>query len=486
MTRPTRTNLGNLVPTLRVGTHAPTLRVARSQQSTTRRRAPSLHSHAERGNEQNPPTLRVALLTLLLAALLLLAGCETPTATPAPTAPPPVAGETNVTAGNAAAAATATPVPLPAGTVTLWHSWAGADADALTAILTDFRAAYPDVTVETLFVSYDDLPQAYADAVAAGGGPDLVFTPNWWVDDLVRAGAALPLDGVLAPDQLTGYYPAALDNLRADGVLYGLPVTVETAGLYVNNALLAQGGVPATTADWLAAVQADPTAGAASGGGIYLNLYHLIWGFPAYGARLMDDDGLVVLDQGDGAAQFLSWLHEMSQTQGNFVSFDYGMLLDRYKKGEFPFFIDGPWAAADLRQALGDTLTVAPLPAGPAGPAQPWLSADGLVLNPAASQTQQALALLTAWFITNQESGARWAQVAGRIPAQRDADLGGDPVLTGFAAQAATAMPMPTRPEMEQVWGYGGDMLLKVVNDVLAPADAVAEAAALINEANRK
>lgn len=459
-----------LVPTLRMGTHNPTLCVVPAHGTATRRRSATFP--------------RVHLLALLLTALVLLAGCATPTPTPAPTQAPTTeqTAQTEVTAGNAVEAPAPTPIPAPAGTVTLWHSWAGADADALTTILEDLRAAYPDVTVETLFVSYNDLPQAYADAVAAGGGPDLVFTPNWWVDDLARAGAALPLDGVLPPEQMAGFYPAALDNLRADGLLYGLPTTVETAGLYVNTALLPPGGVPATTADWLAAVQADPAAGT----GIYLNLYHLVWGFPAYGSRLMDDDGVVMLDQGEGAAQFLFWLHEMNRAQGNFVNFDYGMLLDRYKKGEFPYFIDGPWAAAELRQALGDALTVAPLPAGPAGPAQPWLSADGLVLNPAASQEQQALALLTAWFMTNAQSGARWAQIAGRVPAHRDADLGGDPILAGFAAQADNAQPFSTRPEMDQLWGYGGDMLLKVVNDVLTPADAVAEATALINEANRK
>jgi arabinogalactan oligomer/maltooligosaccharide transport system substrate-binding protein len=39
---------------------------------------------------------------------------------------------------------------------------------------------------------------------------------------------------------------------------------------------------------------------------------------------------------------------------------------------------------------------------------------------------------------------------------------------------------------MEQAWGYGGDMLLKVVDGDADPAATVRETAALLNEANGK
>ncbi len=53
-------------------------------------------------------------------------------------------------------------------------------------------------------------------------------------------------------------------------------------------------------------------------------------------------------------------------------------------------------------------------------------------------------------------------------------------------AQAATAQPLPLAPEMQAVWGYGGDMLLKVVTGGADPTQVVAETTTLINEANGK
>lgn len=50
--------------------------------------------------------------------------------------------------------------------------------------------------------------------------------------------------------------------------------------------------------------------------------------------------------------------------------------------------------------------------------------------------------------------------------------------------QAATAQAIPNIPEMEAVWGYLGDMLIKVVDGAADPAATVAETALLINEAN--
>ena len=308
-------------------------------------------------------------------------------------------------------APTPTATPEPAGRIVLWHSWGSGDGDALASILSGFQAKYPQVTVDTLFVADTDLPKAYADAVLAGTGPDLVLAPTWWLSDFVDLGVVQPLDMSVDQATLDQYWPAAVDNLRWQGQLYGLPTDFELVSLFVNTAL-APNGAPATTADMLAQAQAAPTQGA----GLYNSLYHLFWGLGAYGGRLFDDSGAVVLDQGGDVAGYLAWLRQMSQTQGSYVDTDYGMLLDRFKKGEFAYFVDGPWAIGDLSAALGTNLAVASLPAGPSGPAQPWLHADGVMLNPrVAPEQQQAGAAVCR--IPDQRRERQRAGEPGQTPA---------------------------------------------------------------------
>ncbi len=160
-------------------------------------------------------------------------------------------------------APTPTATPEPAGRIVLWHSWGSGDGDALASILSGFQAKYPQVTVDTLFVADTDLPKAYADAVLAGTGPDLVLAPTWWLSDFVDLGVVQPLDMTVDQGTLDQYWPAAVDNLRWNGQLYGLPTDFELVSLFVNTAL-APNGAPATTADMLAQAQAAPTQGAGS------------------------------------------------------------------------------------------------------------------------------------------------------------------------------------------------------------------------------
>lgn len=420
--------------------------------------------------------------------VMLLAACEeTPPANEAGNvAATPAVGASTTTTGGAPAPSllpTATPTPTPlAGRIVLWHSWAEGDGDALAAILAAYQQAEPGVTVDTLFVAYPDLAQAYADAVLAGSGPDLVLAPNWWLGDLASAGVLQPLDNLLPPEARDSYWPAALGNFVWQGQLYGLPTNYELVSLFVNRALADPAALPPTLDGWLAQAQQAPTLGI----GLYNNLYHLAWGLSAYGARLFDENGVAVVDQGGDAAGYLTWLRTLSETPGSYVDPDYGMLLDRFKKGEFAYFVDGPWAIEELRAVFGDNLAVTPLPAGPAGPAQPWLSADGVLMNPNLAPEQQKIALSFARFLTTAESGALIAGLGKRLPAARNTALGDDPLLTGFAQQALNAQPMPALPEMSQAWGYGGDMFVKVVDGDADPAATVRETAALINDANGK
>jgi arabinogalactan oligomer/maltooligosaccharide transport system substrate-binding protein len=305
-----------------------------------------------------------------------------------------------------------------------------------------------------------------------------MLAPNWWLGDLASAGVVQPLDDLLPAEDRDSYWPAALGNFVWQGQLYGLPTNYELVSVFVNRALADPTALPATLDEWLAQAQQTPTLGI----GLYNSLYHLYWGLPAYGGQLFDANGAVVIDQGGDVASYLAWLRQMSQTPGSYVDTDYGMLLDRFKKGEFAYFIDGPWAIDELSAALGDNLAVAPLPAGSAAPAGPWLYANGVMLNPLSRQ--QPLALLLARHLTSAESGSLLASVARRLPANQAAAIGGNPLLQGFMNQAATAQAMPNIPEMEAVWGYLGDMLIKVVDGAADPAATVAETALLINEAN--
>lgn len=439
-----------------------------------------------KGHWRLPYKLTFSFICCLLT--FMLAACQD--TTPTPTPPDPVTSPTaqpavmNPRTPEPGPSPTATPTPTPppdSGTLLLWHSWSGNDGDALAQMLGSFRAAHPDIQIETLFVAYNRLPQAYADAVVAGGGPDLILAPSWWLQELVEVEALLPLDDLVAPAMLDAFWPAAVEDMRYQDHLYGLPTNFELVTLYYNRDLIDIADLPATTDEMLALAQADPQQGA----GLYANFYHLYWGIGAYGGALFDDEGRVILDETTGAAEFLAWLVEMNNTPGVFVDLDYGMLIDRFKKGEFAFFVDGPWSGDELRQALGDRLGNAPLPAGPRGAARPWLSADGVFLNPVVSSHQQQMALRLAQHLTNAENATVLATVARRIPAQIDAQID-DPLLLGFVEQAKAAIPEPHRSEMAEVWGYAGDMVLKVLGESMSPEDAVIEATALINEANDK
>lgn len=428
-----------------------------------------------------------SLLILLSLSILLLAACNrnepTPTPTPAAqqeggSASTPVAAATDAVEPTPAATVAPTPTPLT-GRITLWHSWAQAEGDALAALLEQLKTAHPNIQVDTLFVAPDELVSSYAAAVAAGSGPDLILAPNWWLGDLIGANAILNLDAYVGGNLDASYWPAAVASMRYQGSLYGFPLAYSTVALYVNTALVPAEGIPTDTNALLTAASANPTSGL----GLYATLFHTSWGFPAYGAQLLDDQQRAVFDQSPGSAEFLTWINALNNTPGSYVSSDYGMLMDRFKKGEFAYFIDGPWALADLRNTFGDELAIAPLPAGPAGPAKPWLYSDGLFVNPTISPEQQTIALNVALFFSSDQAGSTLAAIGNLLPAARNADLADTPLLQGFAQQAENTIAMPISPAMNDIWTYGSDMIIKSITGVAEPATIVAETATLINEA---
>lgn len=431
-------------------------------------------------------TVRYLILSLLLISVLLAACNETQQEDGQVTDPNAPATEQGVTqnpqantdSNPAQPQPAPTPVP-PSGELTVWHSWAQRDGDALERILQDFRQRYPGIRVETLFVSQNDLLQSYAQAVSDGGGPDIVLAPNWWLDELKTLGVISSLEDPNFAAATASVLPAATDNLRIDGRLYGMPITYEIVAMFYNKSLVPESSLPTTLTQMVEMASLDPAYGV----GLYASPFHLSWGFEAFGARIFDDAGHSMLADSPGSAQFLRLLTQLNELQGSFVDSDYGMLLERFKQGEYAFFVDGPWAIADLEQALSDNLGVTVLPAGPAGSARPWLYADAAYVNPNMSSSDTVLAALFIEHLTGGGSGTYLADIAQRLPVSPNARIAPDSLLSGFATQATDAIGMPHGAEMDAFWRYGSDMFLKILSGAYDVQSVVDETAALINDA---
>jgi arabinogalactan oligomer/maltooligosaccharide transport system substrate-binding protein len=124
--------------------------------------------------------------------------------------------------------------------------------------------------------------------------------------------------------------------------------------------------------------------------------------------------------------------------------------LAPFSEGKVAAITNGNWAMGDYQKALGDKLAVAALPAGPEGPATPFLGVDGYYFSPN-SQNMEA-ALEVALYLTNKASQTVMMNEAGHVPVRTDVDIT-DPLIQGLVdAFNAGATIRPQVPELGKYW----------------------------------
>lgn len=122
------------------------------------------------------------------------------------------------------------------GQIVIWHSWQGAEAQALQKMLEEFRELHPEVGIAIDFYPASEIEEAYQVQVEAGLGPDMLVAPADWAARLNEARAIQEISHYEV--DLDQYLSAAIDTLRTDDALYGLPLSLNTSILYYNKQLL--------------------------------------------------------------------------------------------------------------------------------------------------------------------------------------------------------------------------------------------------------
>ena len=334
------------------------------------------------------------------------------------------------------------------------------DADRGT-VLKDAAAEFTKESGVKVKLVQKDFPKIQEELIAqvpTGKGPDITIAAHDWLGNLVSNGVLQPVE---LGDSAADYQPVAITAMSYEGKTYGVPYSIENIAL-VRNTALAQ-TAPATFDEMVAAGKAAGTefpflvpVGPES------DPYHLYpfqtsFGAPVFGTNAdgsYNPEELLIGNAGGEA--YAAWLAEQGAAGTLSVNLTGDIAKEKFNAGASPFFITGPWNVPDMT-AAGLSVAIDPIPSAGGEPAQPFVGVQGFVIS---AKTKNALAATD--FLTNY-IGSEAVQTAlyeigGRAPALTAAfeAASSDPIIAGFGAVGATAVPMPNIPQMGKVWQFWG------------------------------
>jgi len=123
--------------------------------------------------------------------------------------------------------------------VHVWHAYRGAEEDGLRRAADAFMQEHPDVRVVLVAQPFGAYASKLESAIPTGNGPDLFIDTHDRVASYVTAHLVEPVTPS-DPEAFESRIDAAhRDAFRVDGTLYGFPLSLKGAALYVNDALVA-------------------------------------------------------------------------------------------------------------------------------------------------------------------------------------------------------------------------------------------------------
>ena len=417
----------------------------------------------------------LVVLGLLTVVSLVITACGAATPAPAP-AVQPAAPAAQPAAAEPAQAPEPTKAPEPVvaasrGTISLWHGWTGTEANTLADLVAKFGET--GVKVDLLAVPFDQLKNKFTTEASTGGGPDLLIGPKDWIGELAQADLIQPLDDLADKVGLGNLNKSAVDANRFGGKVWAFPESTEAVGLWYNKDLVTE-----TPKSWEELLTQASTVGL----GLNIGFYHSAGLLLGGGGSIFGENQVCSLDKSESVTNALQFLLDAKNTPNVIADADGGKLDAAFKDGKIGFVFNGPWATGDYAAALGaDKIGIVEPISLPGGAFAPFLGTKNFFLS---ANSTSDLALEFLKFMSEADTQAMMAAI-GHIPSNPNVEVD-DPIIAGFLKQTGTASYFPNEPEMGAVWTPGADMITKVVEGKMTPAEAVAEACLTINTANKK
>ncbi len=356
--------------------------------------------------------------------------------------------------------------------VEVWHAYRGQEEEGLRRAAAVFMESNPEFVIVLVAQPFGAYASKLESAIPTGNGPDLFIDTHDRIASYVTSGLVMlvePADPTAFEARIA---PAHRSAFTIGGVLYGYPLSLKGAALYVNLDLVPEEIV--ALEDLEALDLPDETYGLA------MEAESAYWTsglFAAYGTGLIDEDGGWGLST-DGAAAALTQLAGLVE-RGVIPEESDGALVNRlFATGRAATAISGPWLAADLPDTLRWRVQPLPIVRGAGGePMRPYVTVEGAYV--AERSQAPAGARRFGEFLMLGEGALIRARRARQVVTDRDAwaQLGDDAFLRGFRAAAARGTVTPTHPHMRMAYVPADRAIRKVLVGTATVAEALDEGA---------
>ena len=317
------------------------------------------------------------------------------------------------------------------------------------------------VKVDLVGKSVDDMKDDFIQQVPTGKGPDIVMGAHDWLGELSTNGVVAPLE---LGDSASDYLPVALQAATYEGSVYMLPYAVENIAVLRNADLVP--AAPTSFDDMISKGKFVVEQGAEG------NPYHLYPFQTAFGAPVFGTDDSGSYDPTDlqlgseGGFAFADWLGAQGKNgTGNLnTDVDGEIAKQQFLDGTAAFWLTGPWNVGAAVDA-GINVAIDPVPSPTGETASPFAGVKGFFVS-AESKNKVAANDFLVNYIGTKDVQLELFKAGNVLPALTAAadEAASDPIIAGFQAVGADAVPMPAIPAMGSVWQFWGVAEAAIIN----------------------
>lgn len=370
------------------------------------------------------------------------------------------------------------------------------DGEIVEAMLDDFTAAHPEITVDVEKLAYDSMrDKLVASFQSPDGDYDLIMVDNPWMYDFAEAGFVMPIDeyieGEADYDYEDFYEPLRAIN-EVDGVTYGVPMYNYALGYVYREDLMEEAGleVPTDLDELISTVEAlttDEHAGIAhSPQRGYKILEEWSSWLLAAGGQMFDEDGNPTIDTPEAKHALEVYIQTLeNNSPENSVNWAQDETVRSLSTGGSASIVGYNWLLGSLNEEgsgdLAGKFALAPMP-GDRGSLGTWSwSIPSNAADPEAAWT------LVSWITSKEIDKER--VIAGGAPIREStvqdervrAEGLGPAYFDALDVILANAVPFAEGPNSEQLVQEVGTQLneavigAKSIEQALADAQAAAE-----------